>query len=509
MKKACILFAAILAFSCAQELVVDEEPAVKGTVLKATVSDVKTAINGVKISWTEGDAICVNGAVSSPLTEAGESAEFSFGEILATPYKALYPSSLYKDETTIRLPAVWNSFNVPLYGYLAEGPIMTFHSLVSIIKLTVTSEDANTLSRVVFKTLGEEQVSGEFGIDYATGALTGTSASEANSSVEVKVGKALGSEAVTVYIPVPAGTYSTGYNVDLINSENKIMRCPVGARTLSAGELRIMPTLAFKPNVEEETGPGGIRNAEDFLEFASAVNAGQSTSKWENGEGWVTLLDDIDFTGITSWTPVGNATAPWTTSYNPTVTDGQAFIGKFDGNAHHIKNLALVDNVDESGRHFGLFGYVGSGGIVQNFIIDATCSLSVTSSVSHSAGLIAGVLYDATVRDVTSYAPMTYTGGATDYFHMALIGGIYAGTTGCVVDSVHNNGAIEAQNTANLNGSAAGLHIAGIVGFANAGEKTNVISSCNNYGDMTSQAGRTAGILGAVDKVENAVRVGI
>jgi hypothetical protein len=254
------------------------------------------------------------------------------------------------------------------------------------------------------------------------------------------------------------------------------------------------------PVTPPEPQEKGIRTAEDFLAFAAAVNAGNSTEEWENEEGWVNLLADIDFTGVTSWTPVGNAVAPWA-EYNPVVTGGHAFTGKFDGNAHHIKNLVLVDAVESAGAHFGMFGYLGKDAVVQNFVIDNSCSLTVTSSVSHSAGLIAGVLYDATVRDVTSYAPMTYKGGATGYFHMALIGGLYGNETGCTVDSVHNRGDILAENSANLNAGATGLHVAGIVGFSNTGvEGHNVISACNNYGAMTSQAGRTAGILGAANK---------
>ena len=266
------------------------------------------------------------------------------------------------------------------------------------------------------------------------------------------------------------------------------------------------PSVPDKPGTVDPVDPvdpnaPGIRTAEDFLAFAAAVNAGESTAEWENEEGWVNLLADIDFAGIESWTPVGNAIAPWN-SYNPAITSGKAFTGKFDGNAHHIKNLVLVDNGTEVGAHFGLFGYLGKGAIVQNFVIDNTCSLTVNSSASHSAGMIAGVLYDASVRDVTSYAPMTYKGAATGLMHMALIGGIYANEEDCIVDSVHNNGKITATNTANLNAGATGIHAAGIVGFINAntdGGKTITVSSCNNYGEMESQAGRTAGIVGAAN----------
>ena len=255
------------------------------------------------------------------------------------------------------------------------------------------------------------------------------------------------------------------------------------------------------PEVPEIPEGPGIRNAEEFIAFAAAVNAGESTAEWENEEGWINLLADIDFEGVTDFEPVGHATAPWT-SWNPIAVGGYTFKGKFDGNAHHIKNLKLTCSETVEGRHFGLFGYVDKGAIVQNFVIEENCSLTVTASVSLSAGLIAGVVYDGQIRDITSYAPMTYRGGATDYFHMALIGGLYSLDNGCIVDSVHNHGKITVENSANLNAGATGIHAAGIVGFANApnnSEKRNVISSCNNYGEMVSQAGRQAGIVAAAN----------
>ncbi len=231
---------------------------------------------------------------------------------------------------------------------------------------------------------------------------------------------------------------------------------------------------------------GGIRNAEDFTAFVEAVNAGKSTATWENEEGWIILLDDIDFDGISEWIPAGCEDHPFT--------------GKSDGKAHSIKNLKLVDATTTEGAYFGLFGYLGSGAVVQNLTIDDSCSLTVTSSVSHSAGMIAGALHDATVRDITSYASLTYIGNAAGYVHLALIGSVFSAKTGCVIDSVQNRGEIKADNTKNLNNGDTSIQIAGIVAFADASEGSNVIASCNNYGKITSQAGRTAGILAAAKK---------
>lgn len=259
-----------------------------------------------------------------------------------------------------------------------------------------------------------------------------------------------------------------------------------------------------KPAATEDiSNAPGIHSVEDFRAFAAAVNAGESTAQWENEEGWVNLLADLDFAGVADFEPVGHATAPWE-NYFPAVVSGNPFTGKFDGNTHRIKNLKLSCSETVAGKHFGIFGYVGSGGIVQNFIIDNSCSLTITPavSVSLSAGMIAGVVYDGTVRDVTSYAALLYQGKATGLFHMALIGGLYTKEKGCIIDSVHNWGKIDAENSDNLNAGATGIHVAGIVGFANSptgNAKRNVISDCSNHGNMTSQAGRTAGIVGAAN----------
>ena len=504
MKKISIFFALLCAVVFATGCAKEAMDAPGRTVLKASMSSMtRTAIDGVKVSWTPGDAICVNGANSYPLTEGGATANFEFRAALTAPYKAVYPTSIYKDATTVTLPLLINmdSFSVPLSGYLAEGDEITFKAMTALIKLSITGESTTTVRDVTLKGLGGEQISGDFTIDYETGAITGASDGEACKAVKVNVGKALSSTPLVVYIPIPAGEYPSGYQIDIIDTEGGIMRNTVSARTISAGQLRQMPETAFEPNYTEDPVIGGIPNAEEFLAFASAVNEGRSTKRWENEEGWINLLDDIDFDGVTMWTPVGHATAPWA-SYNPQVTTGNPFTGKFDGNAHHIKNLKLTDAETVEGRHFGIFGYLGPGAVVQNFVIDETCSLTVTSSVSHSAGLIAGVAYDASVRDVTSYAPMSYSGGCTGYLHMALIGGIYAMDAGCTVDSVHNYGKMTVTNTANLNAGATAIHCAGIVGFANAptgNEKRNRIAECNNNGDMVSQAGRQAGVVAAAN----------
>jgi hypothetical protein len=245
----------------------------------------------------------------------------------------------------------------------------------------------------------------------------------------------------------------------------------------------------------------GINSLADFKEFRDLVNAGSDYSKFCNSEGAVVLNVDLDFSGESNWTPIGYASAPLTS--NVPAISGNAFTGRFSGNGHKLKNLKLVANGTVAGMPFGLFGTLGTGAIVENFILENSCSLTVTSSVSLSCGVVAGLVYDATVRDITSYAPITFKGGSVGTpMHTAIVGMLYSDAVGTTVDSVHNNGEIIAQNPAGTteNGGNA-HHVAGIVGYAHASTNTaakgNTISNCSNYGNMTSATARTSGVLAA------------
>jgi hypothetical protein len=163
-----------------------------------------------------------------------------------------------------------------------------------------------------------------------------------------------------------------------------------------------------------------------------------------------------------------------------------------------------VSNGSTAGANYGLFGVLAPGAVVQNFIIDSSCSLEVTATASLATGVVAGYVFDATVRDVTSYAPMTFKGKAgAVHMTMALIGQVYCKDGGVTVDSCHNYGEINAENTDNLEAGAKAYHIAGIVGFAHAlsgSTAVNTISDCSNSGNITSATGRSAGIVAACNR---------
>lgn len=73
----------------------------------------------------------------------------------------------------------------------------------------------------------------------------------------------------------------------------------------------------------------GIASAQDFIDFAAAVNAGESLEKWQDESGGINLLNDIDMSSVKDWTPIGNAT--FVNSTNVLAVTGPMFTGKFNG----------------------------------------------------------------------------------------------------------------------------------------------------------------------------------
>ena len=248
----------------------------------------------------------------------------------------------------------------------------------------------------------------------------------------------------------------------------------------------------------------GIRTADDLVAFAAAVNAGGSLDEWLNENGEVCLLTNIDMSGVTEWIPIGTATVALAS--NKLTVTGTPFAGHFNGQGYRIRNLKMVAAGSEESMTYGLFGALAPGAVVENFSFDTGCSLTVTATARCAAGVVAGLVYDATVRDVTSSAPMLFQGaaGASVPMYMAMIGFAFAETAGVTIDSVNNNGEITAENrTPNLEAGANACHIAGIVGFASndgASQQKVIVSDCINYGAMTSATARTSGIVAAANR---------
>lgn len=234
-------------------------PQTEGTVITAGISQTRTALDGVKVNWTNGDKIVVNGATSAALVldaPAG-TATFTIDANLEAPYRAVYPASIFKDESTVTLPdtqeyggeSSFDSETSPMLAFAADGSNIHFTHPFAIVKVAVKMNGKSaTIKTIEFRGNDGEQVCGDFDVDYMSLALSGKGANDSNTSVKVNINKSLADgETCTAYIVVPARTYSSGYTVKVVDDQYNSMEKSTSARTLEKGQLNAMTPFDFEP----------------------------------------------------------------------------------------------------------------------------------------------------------------------------------------------------------------------------------------------------------------------
>lgn len=239
---------------CVKENISDVN--VDGTVLTADISQTKTMLDGLKVCWTDGDMIRVNGETSSALEldSPASSASFVFANAMETPYRAVFPSSIYKDDSTVTLPSIQKAGNEtsfhgqasPMIAFASDKNLVFSHPF-AIVRVTVKMNGKSGMIKYVeFRGNAGEQVCGDFDVNYTELSLTGKGADESNVSVRVDVNKALSDgQSCTAYIAVPARTYSEGFTVRIVDSEYNYMEKSTTARTLVKGQINGMPEFDF------------------------------------------------------------------------------------------------------------------------------------------------------------------------------------------------------------------------------------------------------------------------
>lgn len=259
--------------------------------------------------------------------------------------------------------------------------------------------------------------------------------------------------------------------------------------------------LGHEAYIDPSQSIGGIPNVEEFLDFVEAVNEGDATIRWMNSDFEIELLADIDLSGVTEWTPIGNVEKSGNGN-NASKATGNAFTGVFNGGGHTIRNFNATANVGEQGS-WGLFGYLDHA-TVKDLNVEA--NINVTASGMADIGVIAGTVYCSTVENVKVTGSITSTGTtSTKRFSVGGIAGfifsVYDLSEGKSYDSYIKDCEVTAtvdidcgSNTAN---GAGGAMYGGIVAFATnvKDDSRNHIENCVNNGTMNVKLGRCSGIV--------------
>ena len=265
------------------------------------------------------------------------------------------------------------------------------------------------------------------------------------------------------------------------------------------------------PVVEQGSGVPGISTPGDLYQFALAVNSGSSIQRFMNSAGEVVLLNDIDVSALTDWTPIGGGLATGSPQYKNLVTP---FSGVFNGQDHSITGINWTFKVDEGTTDlFGFFGAL-SNATVKNLTFGKKgdkMTLVGSSSNNIAVGAIAGFAIDSKMESVTNYVSVELADrnaevpGDNPNGILMMLGGIVGNTERSVIGGegkdykVVNYGNVTTGHISNTGNGGTGMNVGGIVGFAKGVDNyENIIRYCYNYGGVSAPTGRGGGIVGTI-----------
>ena len=210
--------------------------------------------------------------------------------------------------------------------------------------------------------------------------------------------------------------------------------------------------LAYSGGSGTAGAPYQIATPEDLLFLA--------TTTTDYGANFV-LTADINLAGHTFTTAV---IAPDIDNTNSSF-DGTKFIGVFNGNDHTISNLTI--NTGGIGNNYlGLFGFVGSGGKIENLQLE-----NFSISGGNGSAFIGGLAGEAAGTISSCFSESDVTGGNNSFYMGGLVGVEVNDSN--IIDS-YSAGTVSGGNDANYIGGFAG----GIYG-------NGVISRCFSTSDVT------------------------
>lgn len=261
----------------------------------------------------------------------------------------------------------------------------------------------------------------------------------------------------------------------------------------------------------EGDGSYTVTTADGLKNVAKLVN--------EEGKTDINITLDTDLTLTGEWTPIG--------------TESQPYTGTFNGKDKTITGLTVNQ---EGTNYVGLIGYLGSGGKVQNVVLEGVqitsdnssgyaggvagnsfggtienCSVSGSVSGSFSVGGVVGSQWGGSITGCNSSATVKgviFAGGiAGETNSGASLTGCYA--TGDVTvenDGTNNShaGGVVGYNgggtltacyaTGSVTGSGSGtIYVGGVTGSNNLG----ILTACYHAkGDVSGPTGTTGGVAG-------------
>ncbi len=511
----------------------------------------------IPLYWSAGDKLVINRRIQT--LEIGEefngkdTAEFGLTEEnlaqVTYPITLLYPAT---SKTSSSLKHFYiNTDQEYLQGHLSngygvlmgkaekEGDAISMKHMCGYMRVSLTG--SATVKKVMLRTVGHEPISGYFKHNETTSEIGMTSYTASgladgyyNSpviSINCTEGITLSGEATDFYFALPAGTYSKGFVLHILDSNNKQHRVKVygSGKTIEAGVMLKMPPLAvsctkdwgiFDGNELASFGRTLAKNVwlgvdETTIYLRNDINMENETftdlPEDSYHRAFITFRADAGYKNdkITCIDGKKNDTENYII-YNlskETDTDGGLLFARIPENLT-VQNITLGKTADDPTTdaneadciftlnpsetdytYTGVFSYVVVG-TVKNCVNNAsvvgaatTCSglkLGIFSGSSDSCtGTIDGCINNGSII-------MDATNGKTENYVAGIAGINYSIIKNCI-----NNGTIKVTGS----GAKNGINIAGIVGCSIENKE---ITNCRNNGAISITGATTKVYAGGV-----------
>jgi filamentous hemagglutinin family protein len=340
----------------------------------------------------------------------------------------------------------------------AGGTVETSGGTLALGNATVTAgPGGNWLVDPVTLTIGTAAAGA---IDTALNA--GTNVTEQTTASGVSDGSHAGTTAsgagdIDVAAPI---NWSSGATLSFYAFNNLNIEAPVsvagngGLAITTGGALHFLSggAISYTGGADTNAAPLTINGTAYTLVFSSAqLQAVQ-------GAGDYALADNLNEAGVTGFAPIAETTP---------------FTGVFNGLGNSIANLTIDDTTDP---FVGLFGQIGSGGVVENLGLTGG---SVTGGAYAYVGGLAGGVEGSTVSGAS--ATGTVAGGADN-------GGLVGFADAATIENAYATGAVE-------NGAYSG----GLVAFAVGGTVRDSYAAGAVAGGSDAVIGGLVGYDGGVD----------
>ena len=436
MKKIFVLFAlaATVLAACTREPLNPDGPVVK-TVLSIGSADTKTTLgpvenNSRRLYWANGDQVNANGVASLELTGLTPGTvtktDFSFTEDVTAPYSVVYPAAIYKDASTVSLLHNVGDQVIPMAG-VSQTTAFALNPLTGILQLKIkqaaTNPDTDHIVLIEVST-ASTRMSGDFTINYSTGALTPAASPSGNDlAVQITGDWALSSSETSFFIPVPAGNYN--FTVKVMDKKGHFMtKSTTTPKSFAQGVIQPLKAFEFVPSATDGIE---IDTPEKLIAFAQAYNNRDYADLDKDLVATVTA--DLVFDATTS------------ASFNATRGIGIAndgigtnyFNGVFNGGNHTISGLAAT---------VPMFVNTGSYGNVKDLTIDSSCSFNFThaSNAELQAGSMVGY-HKGSLQNVDVAAPLSLV-AVSEVTARTCVGGLVGRSREGLVQDCTYSGAI-------------------------------------------------------------------